>query len=200
MIKMSITANTISSWLQKRIEKLKESEELFEKIGSMVSSSIVKRIKEGVEPSDAPLTKAVKRSDKTLRDTGRLMGSITYKAGRTFALVGTNVEYARILNDGGVIKPKRAKWLTLPASNNTRKLMRRYGETPKKCIERMKADGYSVFVPKGKHVIMAKRKKSKPFVLFILKKEVEIPKRPYMTIDEKEKKIIKEQMREWLAF
>lgn len=40
------------------------------------------------------------RGDKILRDTGTLFNSISRAYGKNFALVGTNVEYAKKLQDG----------------------------------------------------------------------------------------------------
>lgn len=40
------------------------------------------------------------RDGQPLRDTGRLMNSITYRANKNSAIVGTNVEYARTHQEG----------------------------------------------------------------------------------------------------
>ncbi len=44
--------------------------------------------------------RAIKDNGKTLRDTGRLYNSFRNTAGRNYARVGTNVIYARTLNQG----------------------------------------------------------------------------------------------------
>lgn len=48
---------------------------------------------------------------QTLSDTGRLRRSFTYSAEPRGFIVGTNVQYAAIHQYGGIIRPKRAKYL-----------------------------------------------------------------------------------------
>lgn len=57
-----------------------------------------------------------RRGGKPLLDTGRLASSIAYRATQRDLVVGTSVPYARILNRGGVIRPRFAKRLLLPQS------------------------------------------------------------------------------------
>lgn len=44
--------------------------------------------------------RAILQGGVTLKNTGRLYGSFKYKSGKNFARVGTNVKYARTLNQG----------------------------------------------------------------------------------------------------
>lgn len=44
--------------------------------------------------------RAAEQGGETLKDTGRLYRSFKNKAGRNYARVGTNVKYARLLNQG----------------------------------------------------------------------------------------------------
>lgn len=57
-----------------------------------------------------------RRGGKPLLDTGRLASSIAYRATQRDLVVGTSVPYARILNRGGVIRPRFAKRLLIPQS------------------------------------------------------------------------------------
>ncbi|RUM88398.1 MAG: hypothetical protein DSZ24_03780 [Thermodesulfatator sp.] len=181
--------------------RLEDLQELMEEIARYGESSTVRRIKEGVPPPNAPLTRAWKKGNDTpLRDTGRLMASITHRAGRDFAAWGTNVPYARIQQLGGRVKPKKAKKLAIPAGWHTRRLMRRYGETPEKCLEGLRRAGWRIWFTDG--AIMGqpprKRGRAKPVVLFIRKKSVTIPARPFLKIDEQDKREILEIVREWI--
>jgi hypothetical protein len=108
------------------------------------------------------------------------------------AIVATNVPYARILNDGGIITPKNAKHLALPATYSIAKHSAKY-RSVKDAIEALRQAGYSVYRPKKRNssersnVIMCKKdKNAKPFVAYILKKEIVIPKREYMTLTKDE--------------
>ena len=55
--------------------------------------------------------RAALQAGQTLRDSGALLGSITYEAGNGIVAIGTNMVYARIHQFGGTIKAKNAKAL-----------------------------------------------------------------------------------------
>ena len=79
--------------------------------------------------------------------------------------------------------------------------MRRYNaQKPWELIEAMKADGYSVFRLKKEgggstNILLAKKKRGEPFALFILKKSVKIPARPYLYLDEADEKFVTNEIR-----
>lgn len=50
----------------------------------------------------------------TLVESGRLHKSIKYITKGNVIIVGTNVKYARIHHEGGVIVPRKAKYLAVP--------------------------------------------------------------------------------------
>lgn len=170
----------------------------FEELGQYMVSSTQRKIKEGIGPPNAPLTMALKQGRLTLRDTGRLFSSIAYKATDHSAIVGTNVIYGRIQQLGGIIKPKKAKKLWVPASAETKKLMRRFGNTPSALVQGLKGAGYRIWKAKSGKAILASKKKGKPFVLFILKDEVTIPARKYLAVDAIDEKIIANKVERWL--
>ena len=104
-------------------------------------------------------------------------------------------EQARLLQEGGTIRPKNAKALWIPAGPKTRRLMKRYGaHTPGDLIKAMKADDYDGFyTPLSKVYCMYKKGKTlkqggtgkggKPFALFIVRRSVTIPARPFLYHD-----------------
>ncbi len=61
--------------------------------------------------------RAIYTGGKTLIDTGRFLGSITYEASDTSVAVGTNAIQAAIHQFGGTIKPKTAKKLRFVIGN-----------------------------------------------------------------------------------
>ncbi|MCS7069092.1 MAG: phage virion morphogenesis protein [Meiothermus ruber] len=66
------------------------------------------------DPWDRPWKRSLRaqlEQGQTLSDTGRLRRSFTYRANDRGFIVGTNVRYAAIHQYGGVIRPKRAKYL-----------------------------------------------------------------------------------------
>ena len=189
-------------YLDRHAEKLTDLRPLMEEIGRRMVSITQARINEGIDPPNAPLTRKWKKGNNTpLRDTGALLASITYRAGDDFVAWGSNLPYAAIQQLGGEIRAKRAKKLAIPAGWHTRRLMRRYGETPEKCLEGLRRVGWRIwFTDKA---IMGqpprKRGKAKPVVLFVRREAVEIPARPYLRFEEREKQAVLEAFREWLS-
>ena len=170
---------------------LNKKASLLPKIGRHVASSIVNRINKGVLPDNAPLTVAIKKAGaKPLRDRGQLMSSISYKATKDQVIVGTNRQGAATNHFGATITAKK-KWLWIPASSKTRTLQRRYGFSAGDVMRGLKADNHSVWIQsKGgsSGVVLAKKgKKGKVFVVFILKKSVVIPPRPFLYIGQNER-------------
>jgi len=162
----------------------------FSHVASYLRSQADKRIKNGVPPPNSPLTARVKQGNQTLRDSGALMRSLASHSGSLWADCSTNAKYAQILQHGGTIKAK-GKALYIPAGPETRRLMKRYGaQTPGALIAAMEADGYTFFYTPLTRVFCAVKKKGKPFALFVTRKSVTIPARPFLHIDEKDKQYI----------
>ena len=203
---------SFDGFLRSLKEKLKQ---VLPEIAPEVRDFVVEHIKEGGIPSkpNAPLTIQVKKSSKPLLDRGVLRGSITYKIENNKLIVGTKLIYAPIQHYGGVIKPKRAKTLTLPTTRKVRRLVETKGV--RGFLKKLEEEGYKIVwrpksviaippKPKGK-----KRKKVKPKyglplksglgeLVLIRKKEVRIPARPYMLLTEEELEYLKERIREIL--
>ena len=112
--------------------------------------------------------------------TGRLRSSITNLVQRVgnviIGIVGTNVRYGAIHEFGGVIRPKSSKYLAIPLDA---------AKTPSGVARGGPRSFQNTFVRKtqaGNLIIFGKpnpgAKEAEP--LFILKKFVRIPARPYM--------------------
>jgi len=174
---------------------------VMKKAAMYLQSSANKKISGGIAPANAPLTQEVKQGSQTLRDRGELAQSIAPHSGDLWADASTNLKYARIQQEGGTITAKNAKALWIPASAKARTLMRSYGTvTPRNLIAAMKADDYQFFHPSGSKVYWAKKgKRGKPFPLFILRKSVKIPARPFLYIDEKDEAYILKLVQEGVA-
>lgn len=170
------------------------------RVSKYLVSSAVRKINSNIPPENAPITQEVKQGNKTLRDDGQLMASIAPQSGKDWAAAQTNKKQAKILQEGGTVTAK-GKSLAIPASYQTRLLMRRYNaQKPRELIEAMKADGYSVFRLKKEgggstNILLAKKKRGEPFALFILKKSVKIPARPYLYLDEADEKFVTNEIR-----
>ena len=188
---MQIKINYSGQKRQTFFNKIANTKPLMRELSLMGLSAIQKNIENGIKPDNAPLTKEVKQGANTLRDTGKLRASLTARHTETEAAVGTNVPYARVHNpaDGRtetVIRPKKATYLCLPASPATRTLYRRYGFAARDVITGLQSNGVAVFRPYKRgtteraNIILMQKKGKKAEVIFILKKSITVPARPFM--------------------
>ena len=196
MIKLEVKMEQVVKTLQGLSYKV-FSTPLMRELGTYMVSSTQRKIRDNIPPPNSPLTQAVKQNNLTLRDTGRLLSSITYQAFPHQVIVGTNLIYAPIQQLGGTIKPKKAKKLWIPAGAHTRRLLRRYG-TPQGVVEGLKAEGYRVWISKSKRAVLYAKKGGSPQVLFILKDQVDIPARPFLRVDGEDEKMITEIVKDFV--
>lgn len=95
-------------------KKLASKKLLMASIGETLVSSTIKRFTTETAPDGKawqPSERAMSQGGQTLSDTGLLKRSIEYAATPTKVMVGSNKEYARIHQKGGIIKPKNGKAL-----------------------------------------------------------------------------------------
>ena len=163
-------------------------------IGGMATEMIRGHIHEGKGFAPlAPATEAFRGAGRPLQDLGGLRDSITYKVidGQTVS-VGTNKPYAAIQNNGGVIRAKK-EWLWIPAAG-VRQLQRKYGYGIPDVLNGLRSAGYSLFRRGRTMCYRSKRKKRNEdgklqyeiYVLYYLKKTVEIPARRFFYLTTQE--------------
>lgn len=90
-------------------------------IGEALVSSTKRRFIDGHGPDETPWkpsARATAKGGKTLVDTAGLQKSINAKITTNTVYVGTNLEYARIHQLGGEIKPKNKKALKFPVGKD----------------------------------------------------------------------------------
>jgi len=126
------------------------------------------------------------------RRTSRLEGSLTYQVENDSITISAGggsgagaVDYANIHHYGGTITPKEKKWLTIPfpggpADVATGKVMMRASDFP------------NTFISKG--MIFQRVSKDEIRPLFILKKKVDMPARPYMYAEESDVDYLKDSI------
>jgi phage gpG-like protein len=173
------------------------------RLSSYLASTAQRRISGRLSPPNSALTQAVKGGSTPLMDSGSYIASIAAKSTARSAEAGSNKKQARLLQEGGTIKPKKAKFLTSPAGARTRSLMRQYGMTPRTCIAAMKADGYSIWTSFGKggaNMFARKGKRGQLFLLFILKRSVTIPARPHLYIDAQDEIVIMSMIENFIGY
>lgn len=108
--------------LTSMIGVLEDPEPMWRAIGFAMKENTRQRIADGVDANGkafVPSYRALAEGGQTLRDTGRLMNSITFFATKNDVTWGVPAEfpYARILNEGGVIKAKSKPYLRFKVGN-----------------------------------------------------------------------------------
>jgi len=137
------------------------NDRLLNAMGMLITREIKRRIRSN------QVTPPSKSRGTTLVKSGALINSIRHIIAGDKVTVGSNLVYARIHHEGGVIRPKRAKALAIPLTSEAAKRNpRHFSDT---------------FIRKG--VILQKQEDGSLVALYALKPSVTIPARPYMNID-----------------
>lgn len=136
------------------------------------------------------------RDGQPLRDRGTLMksiGPLTQKTatgmrpafnkgsivryGADQVTVGTDLKYARLMNDGGTITPKKGKLLWIPLPEG-----KRANDTVTKTTKGMKKSGAKKGSMNGAPIVRLKNGK-----FFMLAKKVVVPPRPFDKLNDADK-------------
>ncbi len=145
-----------------------EDKQLLKAIGQVITGNIKSRIRLN---KITPATSNKLKNKATLTDSGNLLSSITYVVRGDSIVVGTNVTYARIHQEGGTILPKKAKYLAIPL-------------TPAAKVKKP-LEWENTFIRKG--IIFRNLGNDKIEALYKLQKSVKIPSRPYLFLDDRDK-------------
>ena len=148
----------------------------------MVAITIQERIKNRIRQNRiTPQTQ--KSGGTTLVESARLLNSINHKIDGDTIVIGTNVRYARIHHEGGIIKPVRAKFLAIPIAKVAKTLSPR--------------DFDNTFIRNG--IIYRALEDDKVEALYSLKKQVRILARFYMFIDQSDRNLIKDRVNNYIV-
>jgi phage gpG-like protein len=204
------------------IKALKERERNVAKLNQKLAPLVVGFVQgnmNGPFKPNAPLTKSLKNGgSRPLIDSGDTRASISSQPLGDGFEVGTNKPHARILNDGGTIKPKRSRKLAIPTTKQLKKRSDAWGV--KKTLTWLESQGWRIFFRvnsimgrappgakgyglkiKSKHNKNARKKRDGTYsegakgvfyVLYYRSSGVKVPARRFMYLsDEQEKLLIK---------
>lgn len=115
---VSLNWGGLDTGLNKLAKGLANKGQLLKNCAGVLLSRTLKRFQDEVAPDDTPW-KATKRSGKILTNTARLRDSVETATTANSVLIGSNVEYARIHQYGGIIKPKKAKSLAFKGADGS---------------------------------------------------------------------------------
>lgn len=114
-IKVDITDRSIVEALRKLRGAGEQTDNMLREIGSELRTLIHLGFDKQADPWGRPW-KPIKRPGQILRDTGRLLNSITYRiVGKDRVEVGTNVEYGVYHQFFTIRKSKKGGYKTMPA-------------------------------------------------------------------------------------
>lgn len=85
--------------------------DLKRKLGLKLTENTRKRFLKGVSPEGTAWKSKGNDQPSNLRKRSHLMNSIDFKINGDTIVIGTNKKYAKIHNEGGVITPKKGKYL-----------------------------------------------------------------------------------------
>lgn len=161
-----------------------------DRAGRYMVGSTIQKIRALESPANAPLTVRLKGSTKPLRDTGALMASITSRVEGDKAIIGTNRIGAHANQFGAVVRPRKGRWLWIPASHRIRTELRNVGGSISALLRKYRSEGFCCKAARKEASDTAmvaypgKGSRKKAVVLFILKSRIEIPKRPFLYFNE----------------
>jgi phage gpG-like protein len=133
-----------------------------------------------------PAWRPTQRGGAILQKTGRLATAITVtvdtEGETTFAIVArtNNIPYARIHQFGGIITPKSKQYLAIPTSYAKGKRPRDFEGL------------FFVAAKRGNNPTLCKKVGKTVKAFFILMKEVRIPARPYLGLQQEDSDLFKE--------
>lgn len=152
-------------------------------LAALIKRRIKDRIRKGLVYSEKS-----KRKGTTLVKSGKLLRSIDCKVIDANTILvsagGPGVPYARIQHEGGVIRPRQAQYLTIPLCA--------------KAAAGRARDFENTFIAKGV-IWQSNGEGKKPTALYLLRKKVTIPARPYLYISEDDLEAIGIQLRQYVA-
>lgn len=116
-VRAVVVSNGATSALMKLSASVKDKAPLFAAAGKyMVATEVPRIFREGGPPGKAWAPPKMRRG-KPLRDTGRLLASVAWRASASDAVIGTPLRYAPTQHKGATIVPTGGKkWLAIPLS------------------------------------------------------------------------------------
>lgn len=176
----TLTVDELGEYWQNILNGLsdKARDDVLAIIGQMAVSEVKDRFARGVDPDGNPWPElAMQRVSggqaKPLNDTGLLASSISARRTPEGIEVGTNIDYGRIHQTGGILRPTRGRFLAIPATKEAK-----LAGSPRRFPRQL------AFVAQGDNgragMLVERGPKGETIVQYWLRDEVKIPARPYL--------------------
>lgn len=115
---------------------------------------------------------------KALVDTGALLRDLVSTPPQQDAdsvSIGTNLVYARLHQHGGVVRPRRAKFLTIPLTREAGR-----SKSLKRWLDKNKGQAFIRKSRKGNLIAFKSAKHGRPYPHWLLVESVRVPARPFL--------------------
>jgi len=164
------------SWISDLQNKIDNKSKIQKVIGQLAVRSIQRNFDACGRPERwQGSIRAKMKGGKTLTLSAKLRNSIVAKVQGDIIRIGSNLRYAKIHQEGGVITPKSAKMLAIPLTAIA------------KVQEPKDFDNLFVYKSANNKVFLAQSKDKKLVCHYLLKRKVVIPARPFLVIPEEDK-------------
>lgn len=110
-VQVTITDTGLGPFLAKMAQKSSQPAKMWDRVGNDLAELTRLNFNDGTDPYGRTWAHPVFRSGQPLRDTGRLMNSITHRATNDGVAIGTNVKYGAVHQTGATITAKKATLL-----------------------------------------------------------------------------------------
>ena len=170
---------------------LRDERPFWDQVGLYMIRATAKRFQIGGEPKWPTSRRASSEGGRTMLLSNRLRNSIAYEADAQGCIVGTNVAYAKLVGEGGIVKPRRAKALAIPVNKKARMAAEQLTES--QSIRDI--PGLTYIPRKGKPPLLVKeiqkgrgsaRGTVAMEVWFVLMQSVKIPARPFLLVNSRD--------------
>lgn len=104
MIDISINSSALDATLAAISRRIAHKRDLLDDVGAALAENVRLGFTRSADPYGRAWAPLTARKGEPLRDTGRLMNSITHRTSANDVVVGTNVKYAAIHQFGGDIE------------------------------------------------------------------------------------------------
>ena len=105
-VQVRITDKNVGQFLRAMIGKAKNPAAIWDAVGNDLAELSRLNFVDGSDPYGTAWAHPIFRDGQPLRDTGRLMNSMTHRATAGGVAIGTNVEYAGTHQQGATVKAK----------------------------------------------------------------------------------------------
>ena len=104
----------LQEFMRRVLDRVEDPSDLWREIAAIVTNNTRQRFRTNIGVDDKPWKQSWRaglQGGRTLANNGHLRDSIFAKVDGSRITIGTNLKYAALMHFGGVVKPKKGKFL-----------------------------------------------------------------------------------------